>query len=117
EIELRRDRAAALPDLALPGDPAEIDRDAASPHCGAEEIRKHLEPAEALRSHAPASRDDALGVAEIDGARIGGHHPTETWRRGARGAAARRKSTRATPRRGAGARPPLVRRRECRGGA
>ena len=113
EVELGRDRAPALADLALPRDPAEIDGHAASAHRGAQEIGEHLQLAEAVgAAHAAAAGDDALGVAQIDGAGVGRHHAAHAPR--ARGAVGRG-GLAPRPDRGAGGGP--GRRRARRGGA
>src|SRR5262245_60113772 len=54
EVERRRHRATALADLALPGEPAEVDRDPAPAHRGAEELGQDLELAKPLGAHSPA---------------------------------------------------------------
>ena len=70
EVELGCHGTTALADLPFPRDPSEVDRHAAAADRGVQKIGQHLEPAKALRSHAPTACDDALRIAQVDRARV-----------------------------------------------
>ena len=72
EIELGADHLAGRADLALEREPAPVGDHARAANCGAKLVGELPEQLQALwAAHAQAAGDHPLGLADVDGARVG----------------------------------------------